>query len=265
MAQSLNDQVVELSRNLSATTMELESTQAELLAQNQAIEVARSTTARLQGDLEIKQAEVDVVRGAMAVSEAELFDRIAELSALEAQIEELGRQKALVEFDRDLHLAELAPYRAIRDAVVTWDDIAQDLAQSVTFARDRSALAITPELFDSGSPDLQSGADVHLNDLAQALLFLSRELPQDMPWAFLVRGHSDGDAISTDRFPSNWELSAARAATVARYLVDQGLDPQRLQVAGQAQFLQPSGDLNARRVSVDFQILTYELVGQDGL
>jgi chemotaxis protein MotB len=47
-----------------------------------------------------------------------------------------------------------------------------------------------------------------------------------------VRGHTDDRPISTAEFPSNWELSAARASRVARYLIEKGVHPSRIAVEG---------------------------------
>ena len=49
-----------------------------------------------------------------------------------------------------------------------------------------------------------------------------------------VRGHTDDRPISTAEFPSNWELSAARASRVARYLIERGVHPSRIAVQGYA-------------------------------
>ena len=47
-----------------------------------------------------------------------------------------------------------------------------------------------------------------------------------------VRGHTDDRPISTPEFPSNWELSSARASRVARYLIEKGVHPSRIAVEG---------------------------------
>ena len=47
-----------------------------------------------------------------------------------------------------------------------------------------------------------------------------------------IRGHTDNRPISTAEFPSNWELSAARASRVARYLIEKGVPPSRITVQG---------------------------------
>jgi len=49
-----------------------------------------------------------------------------------------------------------------------------------------------------------------------------------------VEGHTDDLPIHTQRFPSNWELSAARAASVVRFFIQQGIPKERLQAVGLA-------------------------------
>jgi chemotaxis protein MotB len=81
-------------------------------------------------------------------------------------------------------------------------------------------------LFPSGSATLQPAAVDLLRTLAPSLAAL--------PGSITVEGHSDDVAISTVRFPSNWELSAARAAAVVRVLATLGLPPERLGALGLA-------------------------------
>jgi len=99
-----------------------------------------------------------------------------------------------------------------------------------------------------------------LGIMGHALLLVQDGLTLDLDWASLVRGLSAADTISTERFPSNWELSSARAASVVRYLIDRGVAPGRLQVTGQGEFQPPSSGIGARRVTIDFQPLIYELL-----
>ena len=79
--------------------------------------------------------------------------------------------------------------------------------------------------FDSGSASLQSGFDQVLYDVRDVLI--------DKPGNIHIQGHSDDIAISTARFRSNWELSSARAVSVAHALLSGGvLDSQRFVVSG---------------------------------
>lgn len=80
-------------------------------------------------------------------------------------------------------------------------------------------------LFGSGDATLSSAARPVLDELVA--LFKTQP---DM--RVVVEGHTDNVPINTDRFPSNWELSTARAAAVARYLIEQGVAPQRVQASG---------------------------------
>jgi chemotaxis protein MotB len=57
---------------------------------------------------------------------------------------------------------------------------------------------------------------------------------------FQVAGHTDNVPIHTSRFPSNWELSTARAVNVVKLMMEQGLEPARLSAAGYAD-TQPIG------------------------
>lgn len=79
-------------------------------------------------------------------------------------------------------------------------------------------------LFASGEADLRLDVSDTLNDL----LLILNSTKGDIR----VEGHTDDNAISTTRFPSNWELSAARAAAVVRFFEARGVDSSRLSATG---------------------------------
>ena len=83
--------------------------------------------------------------------------------------------------------------------------------------------------FDSGSAKLKEAAYPILRKLAATL-----KEPRYSLFRFEVQGHTDDDPIHTEQFPSNWELSSARASAVARALISGGLDPTRLRAVGMA-------------------------------
>lgn len=83
-------------------------------------------------------------------------------------------------------------------------------------------------LFSSGSAALDPGADGLLSEIAQ-LLNLDETHPID------VEGNTDDVPIHSGQYPSNWELSAARASTVVRYLIEKGVSPTRLTAVGYAE------------------------------
>jgi chemotaxis protein MotB len=61
-------------------------------------------------------------------------------------------------------------------------------------------------------------------------------IPREVDWVVQVTGHTDRRPIATREFPSNWELSTARALSVVRFLMANGVPPERLQAAGMAEF-----------------------------
>jgi len=91
-------------------------------------------------------------------------------------------------------------------------------------------------LFDPGQAEISAEGRPELQGLAQAILQLETEIPSDVNWVLRIDGHTDKRPISNVRFPSNWELSAARAISVANYLVSQGVSPARLVAAGFGEF-----------------------------
>lgn len=83
-------------------------------------------------------------------------------------------------------------------------------------------------LFASGDADLSNKAGPVLKKVA--------EIVRRMPNAINIEGHTDNKPINTAKFPSNWELSSARAASVVREFVNEGIDEARLSAIGYGEF-----------------------------
>ncbi len=77
---------------------------------------------------------------------------------------------------------------------------------------------------------------VAIDQLAAAILEVAGQIPSEIDWVLQVDGHTDNRPISSSQFPSNWELSTARAISVVRYLVSRGVPPERLVAAGYGEF-----------------------------
>ena len=93
-------------------------------------------------------------------------------------------------------------------------------------------------LFDPAHAELKPDSFVALRSLAEVL--------QGFVEPLQIEGHSDDVPIATREFKSNWELSAARAASVGRFLIDQGVAPARIGIAGYAEFRPLVGNANAQ-------------------
>lgn len=91
-------------------------------------------------------------------------------------------------------------------------------------------------LFGSGSATLGVQGQIQLTRLAETLNEIAATIPNDINWVLRVDGHTDANPINTPRFPSNWELSAARAIQVAKFLIAAGLPAERLAPTGFGEF-----------------------------
>lgn len=105
------------------------------------------------------------------------------------------------------------------------------LADAVRFRRETRGLVVTivtdQVLFEEGRAEIQPDGVRILDIVGDALV--------TVPNAVTIEGHTDSRPISTATFPSNWELSTARATSVLRYLTEErGFQPDRISAAGYA-------------------------------
>ncbi len=103
-----------------------------------------------------------------------------------------------------------------------------------------------PFLFMPASDDLDPGARLLLDNIGLML--------RKFPYKVAVEGHTDSLPIRSSRFPSNWELSAARAVSVARYFQSTGVAPENLGATGYGDNETPDGRSRNRRVEILLQI-----------
>ncbi len=90
----------------------------------------------------------------------------------------------------------------------------------------------TDILFSSGSAELEPAAIPSLTGLASTLRELSGRIPKSIDWVLRIDGHTDQIPIRTERYPSNWELSTARAVAIVKNLIEQGIPAERLSANG---------------------------------
>ena len=114
-------------------------------------------------------------------------------------------------------------------------------------------------LFGSGSDTINANGSAELDKLAEAILELEAQIPPEFNWVLRVDGHTDARPLSgTGRYRSNWELSAARAISVVRYLISKGVKPVNLVAAGFGEF-QPleagtSEEANAKNRRIELKL-----------
>ena len=104
-------------------------------------------------------------------------------------------------------------------------------------------------LFKTGSAELGGEGKTQMKKLAGTLKKVTEKIPETIKWVLRVDGHTDNIPINTFRFPSNWELSTARAISVVKYLVANDILPANLAATGFGEFqpLDPRNDEVANR------------------
>ena len=216
---------------------------ASLQGANALRDAAEKHAAILQSDLERLNAQLAQIAGALDASEAKS-------RADQVVIADLGQrlQVALAE-----KVAEMARFRSeffgrLREVLGDRPDI--------RVVGDRFVFQ-SEVLFPSGSAELSPAGRKTLTAFARTLLEIATKITPDVSWVLRVDGHTDRVPIASARFPSNWELSAGRALSVVKYLVAQGVPPQRLAATGFGEFqpLDATGPAsNARNRRIEMRL-----------
>ncbi len=269
LAQALPDRSDEIDRyreelgtvtaQLGAAERERAALQDELAA---AIAARNAEVGRLRTELSAAERERDGLRAALETGSAEQDDV---LSGLRAELTTLAERLAEVERERDelrRQLSDLAvtvadpeaePVTpALRLAVVDAPTRAVEpgagpLAREVA----RGVVALGTVLFDIGEASLTPAGRNVLIEAASELQRKIASLPPEEDWILRIEGHTDDLPTRGVRWSSNWQLSAARASTVAEFLVAQGLPAERMMAAGFAETRPavPGSDADARRMN----------------
>jgi chemotaxis protein MotB len=95
-------------------------------------------------------------------------------------------------------------------------------------------------LFPVGSADLTQAGNAQMTALAVTIKDIAAEIPPDLKWVLRVDGHTDPQPVKGGQFASNWELSAARAITVVKLLIADGVPAEHLAATAFGEY-QPFG------------------------
>ncbi len=182
-------------------------------------------------------SRVDLLNQQMAALRRQIATLNAALEASEKQ--ELQSQGKITNLGKRLNLAlakkvqQLSRYRSdffgkLRDLLGNRDDI-KVVGDRFVFQSEVLFRSATAKLNPEGLPQL--------NNIADALLKISASIPDDVDWVLRVDGHTDKTPIvNSPAYPSNWELSTARALSVVRYFISRGIPARRLVAAGFGEF-----------------------------
>ncbi len=242
-SDDLTTQIATLTATLGSAQAENSSLNSQLAGIGAGLGDKDSTIAGLQDDLLTAQELSDEANAQVALLNQQLAALRTQIGALEAALEssearDTESRTQIADLGRRLNLAlaqrvqDLSRYRS--DFFGRLRQILEGRAD-VRVVGDRFVFQ-SEVLFDPGQADISPEGTPDLDALADAILQLEKEIPPDINWVLRIDGHTDIRPISNARFPSNWELSAARAISVARYLVSKGVSPNRLVAAGFGEF-----------------------------
>lgn len=204
-----------------------EAARIELIEEHKISSAAQRQLAMLNQQIAALRIQLAALQRALDVSESEVEDQ-------NVQIVDLGSRLNIALANK---VEELSRFRSeffgrLRKALADRSE--------VSIEGDRFVIQ-SGVLFDSGSADLGVFGATQLKELANLLIEIETEIPTELKWVLRIDGHTDNRPINTPAFPSNWELSAARAISVAKYLIEQGVPPRRVAAAGFGEF-QPLSD-----------------------
>lgn len=253
LASSLESTNKEAAARADDLQKEIERQRLELTRLAASLAAANQDKGKLFGDLTEEQklsAEQKAAVVRLTAELAALKDELARLgTALDAaDVKAKEQQAQIVDLGQKLNRAlaskveELARYRSeffgkLREALRGQRDV-QIVGDRFVFQSE--------VLFPSGSAKLQESGEKQLASVAKRLVEISATIPRDINWVLQVDGHTDNKPISNATYPSNWELSAARAIAVVKFLHSEGIPNNRLVAAGYGEY-QPLSSTDTTR------------------
>jgi len=198
--------------------VEIAGLQSDLAKQKDISDEAAAQVALLNQQLAALRTQIGALETALDASESKAQES-------KTQVADLGRRLNLALAQR---VQDLSQYRS--DFFGRLRQILEGRAD-IQVVGDRFVFQ-SEVLFPAGAATISPEGNAALDKLATAIKELAGEIPADINWVLRIDGHTDKRPINTPEFPSNWELSAARAIAVTKYLVANGVSAQHLVAAG---------------------------------
>jgi chemotaxis protein MotB len=203
--------------------------EAKVLQGQQTLEAEKQVSTEAQRQVELLNRQLLALREQLAAIEKALEVAEAENKQKDVQIADLGRRLNVALAGK---VEELARYRSeffgkLREILGERSDI--------RIVGDRFVFQ-SEVLFPTASDELNPEGEKTLRRLADTLKEIAPKIPPDLHWVLEVDGYTDKRPISSARFPSNWELSTARATAVVKFLVANGISPEHVSATGFGEF-----------------------------
>ncbi len=224
-----------LKNNVSSLEETLKQKEAELTKLNQEYEDLKKHDLALSEDnknlSDILNAKKDELGKNIAELRAKLANRDVDVFSLQGHIDELTQEKVKAVEEKEKSIAELK--KTYDSMVGAMQEEMQKGEITITQLKDKLTLSMVEEiLFDSGSSKVKKNGEKVLDRVAEVLKKVTDK-------QIRIEGYTDNVPIGgalAEKFPTNWELSTARATNVVRYLQKDGIDPQLLGACGYSEY-----------------------------
>src|SRR5690554_54787 len=194
------------------------------------LESERQVSQRALSQVELLNQQISALREQIGALEAALEASEQRDRESNVKIADLGRRLNVALAQR---VQELNRYRS--DFFGRLREILSD-RENIRIVGDRFVFQ-SEVLFASGQTEINDSGQEEMRKLAGAILELQEEIPPEIDWVLRVDGHTDNVPLSgTGRYRDNWELSAARAIAVVKFLIENGVPTSRLVAAGFGEF-----------------------------
>ena len=210
-----------------------ESAAGEAAAGGAALEAEKRVSREALARIELLDQQIAALRRQIAALEQALEATESRDRESQARLADLGKRLNIALAQR---VQELQKYRS--DFFGRLKEILGN-RQDIRVVGDRFVFQ-SEVLFPVGSDVMDDAGKAAIDRLAAAVVELEKEIPPEIGWTLRIDGHTDQRPVA-GKFKSNWELSAARAITVVRRLVENGVSPKHLVAAGFGEF-QPLED-----------------------
>ena len=221
----LRNEVSDLDKQVNKKILEIQSKDKILKANKEEVNQLISTTLKLKNKLTQLQTLLSAYKAKDKKENVKTLNLGRDVnSALARRVEELekfksdffGRVKELIKGRKEI--------RVVGDRFVFQSEV----------------------LFSLGSEELGVEGQLEMQKLAATLMEIEKSLPTDIDWILQIEGHTDSLPVKKGQtYRDNWELSTKRALSVLRYLIKQGIDPNRLSASGYGSF-QPIDKKNTK-------------------
>lgn len=219
-----------LERMLSEGTGQDAAAQERIGSLSGELDTERQVSQRALSQVELLNQQISALRQQIAALEGALDVSEQRDKQSNAKIADLGKRLNVALAQR---VQELNRYRS--DFFGRLREILSD-RDNIRIVGDRFVFQ-SEVLFPAGSEQINDAGQVEMKKLADAIIDLQKEIPPEINWVLRVDGHTDNVPLSgTGRYADNWELSSARATSVVKYLIANGVPANRLVAAGFGEF-----------------------------